>query len=92
METTSGTASSSLVHPREVFRDAIRLSASAIICVHNHPSGDPTPSSADIQVTRQLKSAAKTVSIDLLDHLVIGQIADDPKGKGYYSFEDAGLI
>lgn len=92
VETTSGTASSSLVHPREVFRDVIRLSASAIICVHNHPSGAHTPSSADIQVTRQLKSAAKTVFIDLLDHIVIGQIADDPKGKGYYSFEDAGLI
>ena len=60
-EATSGTASSSLVHPREVFREAIRLGASAAICAHNHPSGDPAPSAADIQVTRQLREAARTL-------------------------------
>ena len=92
VEVTSGTASSSLVHPREVFREAIREGALAIICVHNHPSGDPSPSSADMQVTRQLRDAAKTVGIDLLDHVIVGQKAHDPAGLGYYSFRAAGLI
>jgi DNA repair protein RadC len=91
-EVTSGTASSSLVHPREVFREAIRLGASAIICVHNHPSGDPAPSAADIQVTRQLREAARTIDIDLLDHVIIGRKSSDPAGTGYYSFRDAGVL
>jgi DNA repair protein RadC len=89
---TSGTATSSLVHPREVFRDAIKCNATAIIAVHNHPSGDPTPSKADIQITRQLKQAAQTLNIDFIDHVVIGRHEVDPLGKGYYSFDDAGLL
>ncbi len=92
VEVTSGTASSSLVHPREVFRDAIRLSASAIICVHNHPSGDPSPSKADIEITRQLREASKTVDIDLLDHIIVGSQMLDPSGQGFYSFSEAGLL
>ncbi len=92
VEVTSGTASNSLVHPREVFREAIRNGSSAIICAHNHPSGDPSPSRADIAVTRQLRSAAKTVDIDLLDHVIIGDPSADPSGIGFYSFSDAGLI
>lgn len=92
VEVTSGTASSSLVHPREVFREAIREGALAVICVHNHPSGDPAPSSADVQVTRQLRDAAKTVGIDLLDHVIVGQQGRDPAGLGYYSFRASGLI
>lgn len=92
VEVTSGTVSSSLVHPREVYREAIRLGASAIICVHNHPSGDPTPSSADIQITRQLREASKTVDINLLDHIIIGRPAADPAGNGFYSFTEAGLL
>jgi DNA repair protein RadC len=91
-EATSGTASSSLVHPREVYREAIRSGASAVICVHNHPSGDPAPSAADIQVTRQLREAARAVDIDLLDHVIIGIRANDPAGRGYYSFRDAGVL
>ena len=91
-EATSGTASSSLVHPREVFREAIRAGASAVICVHNHPSGDPAPSAADIQVTRQLREAARAVDIDLLDHVIIGTRAADPARRGYYSFRDAGVL
>jgi DNA repair protein RadC len=89
---TSGTASSSLVHPREVFREAIRSGACAIICAHNHPSGDPSPSAADIQVTRQLREAAKAVQIDLLDHVILGTASCDPARLGYYSFRDAGLL
>lgn len=91
-EATSGTASSSLVHPREVFREAIRLAASAVICVHNHPSGDPAPSAADIQVTRQLREASRAVDIDLLDHVIIGKKSADPANRGYYSFRDAGVL
>ncbi|WP_438483382.1 RadC family protein [Oleiharenicola lentus] len=92
VEVTSGTATASLAHPREVYREAIAQGSTAIICVHNHPSGDPAPSTADIQVTRQLREAAKTVDIDLLDHVIIGSVKTDPLGLGYYSFREAGLI
>jgi DNA repair protein RadC len=92
VEVTSGTASASLVHPREVFREAIRIGALSIIAVHNHPSGDPAPSSADLQVTRQLREAARTVGIDLLDHIIIGHPGADPRGQGFYSFREAGLL
>lgn len=91
-EITSGTASNSLVHPREVFREAIRQGASAVICVHNHPSGDPSPSAADIKVTRQLRESAKVLSIDLLDHVICGSQRHDPLARGYYSFQEAGLL
>lgn len=87
-----GTANSALVHPREVFRPAILAGASAVIIAHNHPSGDPSPSRADIQVTRTLREAAKIMNIDLLDHLIAGREEDDPQGLGYYSFNDAGLL
>jgi len=89
---TVGTATAALAHPREVFRVAILANACAIICVHNHPSGDPAPSSADLQITRLLREASKTVEIDLLDHVVIGTKEDDPMALGYYSFRNAGLI
>ncbi|MBD5780328.1 DNA repair protein RadC [Pelagicoccus sp. NFK12] len=92
VEVTSGTASNSLVHPREVFREAIRQGASAVICAHNHPSGDPSPSAADIKVTRQLRESAKIVGIDLLDHLVVGNPEHDPLSRGYYSFQESGLL
>lgn len=68
---TVGTLDASLVHPREVFRPAIRDAASAILLVHNHPSGDPTPSPEDRQVTRQLERAAETVGISVLDHIIV---------------------
>lgn len=89
---TSGTATASLVHPREVFREAIRNSASALVCAHNHPSGDPAPSRADIQATRQLRHAAEVVQIELLDHIIIGRPEHDPRGSGFYSFADHGLL
>ncbi len=91
-EVTSGTATASLVHAREVYREAIRLGASAIACAHNHPSGDPAPSRADIEVTRTLRNASKTLSIDLLDHVIIGSPRSDPAGRGYYSFTEGGLL
>ena len=92
VEVTSGTATSSLAHPREVFREAIHHGATAVVCVHNHPSGDPAPSAADVQVTRQLREAAKTLDIDLLDHVIVGQSSSDPRGTGYYSFRESGVI
>jgi DNA repair protein RadC len=73
VEVTSGTATAALAHPREVFREAIRESASAVICAHNHPSGDPTPSQADLEATMQLVEAGKLLDVDLVDHLIIGK-------------------
>jgi len=67
-----GTMDTLLVHPREVFRLAVTASASAIIMAHNHPSGDPSPSEADIRVTRDLIRAGQLLKIDVLDHIVIG--------------------
>jgi DNA repair protein RadC len=92
VEITSGTATSSLAHPREVFRAAIQHGATALVCVHNHPSGDPAPSAADVQVTRQLREAAKAVDIELLDHVIVGRAVADPTGRGYYSFREAGVL
>ena len=89
---TSGTATATLAHPREVYRPAILSGATAIICVHNHPSGDPAASSADIHLTRQLREAAKTVDIDFIDHVILGHADCDPLNLGYYSFRSAGLL
>jgi DNA repair protein RadC len=92
VEITSGTATAALAHPREVFRAAIRESATAIICAHNHPSGDPAPSAQDVQVTRLTREAAVAVDIQLLDHIIIGRRPADPAGKGYYSFRETGAL
>jgi DNA repair protein RadC len=80
-----GTVDHTPLYPREVVKRALELSASAIILVHNHPSGDVTPSRADIEMTKQVRDAAKTVGVALHDHLVIG------KGK-HASFKSLGLI
>lgn len=91
-EVTSGTATASLVHPREVFHEAIRHGATGIICVHNHPSGDPSPSSADYQVTRALREAARIMQIPLIDHIILGNPSADPGGRGFHSFAEGGMI
>jgi DNA repair protein RadC len=67
-----GALDTTVVHPREVFREAVREGASSVIVVHNHPSGDPTPSDDDIEVTRRLAEAGRTLGIDLLDHVILG--------------------
>ena len=82
---TKGTLTASLVHPREVFRSAIRRSAHAIILAHNHPSGDPSPSREDREVTRRLIEAGKLIGIEVLDHLIVGD------GR-YTSFRERGLV
>lgn len=67
-----GSLNSSIVHPREIFKEAVRYSAAAMICFHNHPSGDPEPSREDIDVTKRLVSCGKMLGVDVLDHIVIG--------------------
>ncbi|WP_373892967.1 RadC family protein [Virgibacillus natechei] len=67
-----GSLNSSIVHPREVYREAVKRSAASIIVAHNHPSGDPSPSQEDIHVTRRLVESGKMIGIELLDHLIIG--------------------
>jgi len=72
-ETVSeGTLTTSLVHPREVFRPAVRESAAAVVVVHNHPSGDPEPSLEDLEVTRRLIDAGRLLGVPLLDHVIVG--------------------
>lgn len=79
-----GSLNASIVHPREVFKEAIKRSAASVICVHNHPSGDPTPSREDIDVTRRLVECGRVIGIELLDHLIIGdQKFISLKEKGY---------
>lgn len=67
-----GTLNASLVHPREVFKEAIKNSANAIILVHNHPSGDCEPSFEDVEITEKVKQAGKTVGINVIDHIIVG--------------------
>ncbi|MCB4764127.1 MAG: DNA repair protein RadC [Sulfurovum sp.] len=80
-----GTLNQSMVHPREVFANAIADRAAGIIIAHNHPSGTLRPSRADIRITERLKEVAKLVGIELLDHVILSQ-------EGYYSFSDEGLL
>jgi len=70
-----GSLDSSIVHPREVFKEALAASASSVIIVHNHPSGDPTPSEDDIAITKRLAEAGKILGINVLDHIIIGSTA-----------------
>ncbi len=69
---SEGTLTRSLIHPREAFREAIREAAQSVIFIHNHPSGDPSPSKDDIVVTERLKNAGEIIGIDVLDHIIIG--------------------
>lgn len=85
-ETVSiGTLSASLVHPRECFSPAITHAAAAVVCVHNHPSGDPAPSSEDRDVTRRLQRAGELLGIPLADHVIVS-------ASGFFSFREHGLI
>ncbi|MGL5531778.1 MAG: RadC family protein [Culicoidibacterales bacterium] len=81
-----GGLNSIVIHPREVFQVAIRMAAASIICVHNHPSGDPTPSSDDVKTTKRLIEVGELVGIEVIDHVVIGdQSYISLKEKGYFS-------
>ena len=88
---SQGTLDTILVHPREVFKIAISANASAIILAHNHPSGDPTPSEADLRVTRDLIRAGQLLKIDVLDHIIVGaRTADRP--RDYVSLRELGYF
>jgi len=80
-----GTLTASLVHPREVFRPALERAAAAIVLVHNHPSGDPSPSGEDRRVTRRLRSAGELLGVRVVDHVVVAD-------AGYFSFQEAGEL
>jgi len=92
LETISqGTLDTILVHPREVFKKAIAANASAVVLVHNHPSGDPTPSEADIKVTRDLTRAGQLLKIEVLDHVIIGRRTTE-RQKDYASLRELGYF
>ena len=80
-----GTLNASIVHPREIFKDAIVKSSSSIIAVHNHPSGDPTPSKSDIIVTKKISDVGKIMDIKVVDHIIVGF-------NNYYSFSENNLL
>ena len=84
-EISVGSLDSSIVHPREVFKEAISASAASVIFVHNHPSGDPEPSEDDIKLTKRLAQAGEIVGIDVLDHIIIGD-------KNFLSLKSKGLF
>ncbi len=83
-EVSIGSLNQSIVHPREVFKTALLSSASAIILIHNHPTGDPTPSREDIEITKRLKEAGDLLGVRLLDHIIIGDT--------FMSFSNKGLL
>lgn len=82
---SEGSIDASILHPREVMTPAIKESAAKIVLIHNHPSGDPTPSQADIEITHRVSKAGEIVGIPLIDHIIIG-------GTAHYSFAEEGLI
>ena len=86
VETVSkGTLNNSLVHAREVFREAIKASANSIVLVHNHPSGSANPSADDCRVTKELVKAGKVIGIEIIDHVIIA-------GEGYFSFQEERML
>lgn len=90
VEVTRGLLDSSLVHPREVFREAIRTATAAIVLVHNHPSGDATPSAEDIRITRQLVESGRVVDIKVLDHVILTKpVVGKPE---YTSLRESGVV
>jgi DNA repair protein RadC len=91
VEITKGLLNASLVHPREVFREAIKLNVAAVVVVHNHPSGDPTPSAEDVRITKQLVEAGRIVGIKVMDHVILGK-PSGVDGKDFMSVREAGIV
>jgi len=85
VDVSEGTASAAVAHPRECYREAVRRNATAVVFVHNHPSGDPSASAEDVALTRKLKAAGDLLGIELVDHVIIGD------GR-YESLRERGLI
>lgn len=90
-QVSDGTLDTILVHPREVFRAAIACNAAALVLIHNHPSGDPTPSEADIRVTRDLLRAGQVLKIEVLDHVILGR-ATAERAKDWVSLREMGYL
>lgn len=88
---STGTLDTLLVHPREVFRAAVIGAAAALVCCHNHPSGEPSPSEADIKVTRDLIRAGQLLKIELLDHVIVGQPSSE-NARGFVSLRELGYF
>lgn len=84
-EVFRGSLNSSILHPREIFSEALKRNGASIIICHNHPSGDPTPSKEDVNITMRIKECGKLIGIDLLDHIIIGS-------KGYISLKEKSII
>ncbi len=91
VDITQGTLDSVLIHPREVFRAAVEHQASALVLAHNHPSGDPNPSEADIKVTRDLIRAGNILKIEVLDHIIMGQ-STQGRTRDYVSLREMGYF
>ncbi len=88
---SEGILDSTLVHAREVFREAVRTSSKGVVLVHNHPSGDPSPSAEDLRITRHLVAAGKTLDINVIDHVIItGRSLSD--ARAYYSIRESGCV
>ena len=90
VEITKGSINESLAYPRDIFRPVIGRSAFAFVLVHNHPSGEPAPSEADIRLTRRLVEGARILQINMVDHVIVGQSFGGR--PGYFSFKEAGMI
>ncbi|MCM8783698.1 MAG: DNA repair protein RadC [Candidatus Omnitrophica bacterium] len=84
-EVSVGSLDASIVHPREVFGEAIKNKAAAVILVHNHPSGDPEPSEEDLEITKRLKEVGKILGIEVVDHIIVAK-------DSFFSFKNKGLI
>ena len=91
IDVSQGTITKTPVHPREIYCEATRYRARAVVVAHNHPDGDPEPSGEDIEITKRLVEAGRVLGIKLLDHLVLGSPAS-AGGKGYVSVRSSGLV
>ena len=88
-----GGLNSATVDMKVLFRECFLMNCcSAFIVFHNHPSGDPAPSSADTNVTRKIREAARIIDLEFLDHIVVGEVNNDPMFRGFYSYRDAGVV
>jgi DNA repair protein RadC len=89
---TTGTISNCLLKPTQLFRELIVNNCSAFIVFHNHPSGDPSPSTADLKVTQALKQTSSVMEFTFHDHIILGQVENDPTRNGFYSMREMGHI
>jgi len=87
-----GTSNSTLVSPKNILTECLLRGAAGFILTHNHPSGMPDPSAADSRITRQIRECSQVLDMYFFDHIILGEVQNDPLGLGYYSFRDAGML